>query len=398
MPAVAHDAITTADDAGLVYVSDGQSGIVRRRAGKGFYYCDPRGRPVRDEQVLARIKKLAIPPAWNEVWICPDPRGHIQAVGRDARGRKQYRYHKDWRDTRDSLKYERMLAFAAALPTIRARVKRDLARPALGRDKVLATLVRLLDLTHIRIGNFEYARDNHSYGLTTLRDRHVRIHGQHLEFHFRGKGGKDRRVAVDDAVLARIVRRCRDIPGQELFQFYDDDRRRHTIGSGDVNAYLRDCAGGEFSAKDFRTFAGTVLAAQALWRRPRPEQKGRRKQMMTRAIEQVAACLGNTPTVCRKSYIHPSVLEAYDEGARLPPALPGAKARRYRGLRPEEQRTVALLLHWQATAHQRTLGARLRASLARPPGRRRAPPSAPAKRRPAVRSPPDLAAARALAR
>ncbi|HEY8376997.1 MAG TPA: hypothetical protein VIK91_10935, partial [Nannocystis sp.] len=264
MPAPAPDARASADDAGLVYVCDGQAGIYRRRAGRGFSYCDARGRPVRDDAVLARIKQLAIPPAWTEVWICPDPRGHIQAVGRDARGRKQYRYHKHWREVRDSSKYERMLAFAAVLPRIRARVERDLAHPRLDRDKVLATIVRLLDLTHIRIGNAEYTRDNHSYGLTTLRDRHVRIAGRHLEFHFRGKSGKDRRVAVDDLVLARIVRRCRDIPGQELFQFYDDDGRRHTIGSGDVNAYLRACAGGEFSAKDFRTFAGTVLAAQAL--------------------------------------------------------------------------------------------------------------------------------------
>lgn len=370
MPTAAPDALTCADDAGLVYVHDGQSGIVRRRAGKGFCYLDAKGRTVRDAGVLARIKRLAIPPAWTEVWICPDPRGHIQAVGRDARGRKQYRYHPSWREVRDSMKYARMLAFAAALPNIRARVARDLERPALDRDKVLATLVRLLDTTHIRIGNSEYTRSNNSYGLTTLRDRHVQIDGPHIEFHFRGKSGKERRVKVDDAVLARIVRRCRDIPGQELFQFYDDDGVRHTIGSGDVNHYLRACAGSEFSAKDFRTFAGTVLAAQELWRDARPEQKGRRKQVMTRAIERVAGCLGNTATVCRKCYIHPSVLEAYEEGVAPPPALRGPQASLYKQLRPDEKRAVALLLHWQATARQRTLSARLRASLARTRGKR----------------------------
>jgi DNA topoisomerase I len=355
------DAYTCADDAGLVYVTDAQPGIRRRRTGHGFAYRDPKGRPVRDAEVLARIRRLAIPPAWTEVWICPDERGHIQAVGRDARGRKQYRYHPRWREVRDSTKYERMLAFAAALPAIRARVDRDLRRHELDRDKVLATVVRLLDTTHIRIGNPEYAHSNDSYGLTTMRDRHVRIHGKHIEFRFRGKSGKEHRAAVDDARLAKIVRSCRDVPGQELFQFYDHAGTHHAIGSADVNAYLRACSGSEFSAKDFRTFAGTVLAAQELWRAPRPEQKGRRKQAVTKAIEQVAGCLGNTATVCRKCYVHPSVLEAYEDGAALPTSLRGPKA--YQALRLEERRAVALLLERQRTAGQRTLTARLAASL-----------------------------------
>ncbi|MBZ5714826.1 DNA topoisomerase IB [Nannocystis pusilla] len=371
----APDALTCADDAGLVYVTDAQAGIRRRRVGKGFAYSDPRGRPLRDDLQLARIRKLAIPPAWTDVWICPDPRGHIQAVGRDARGRKQYRYHARWREVRDSTKYERMLAFAAALPAIRARVDRDLRRPALDRDKVLAAVVRLLDTTHIRIGNPEYAHSNDSYGLTTLLDRHVKIHGAHLEFRFRGKGGKLHRVGLDDARLAKIVRSCRDVPGQELFQFYDHAGEHHAIGSADVNAYLRACSGSEFSAKDFRTFAGTVLAAEELWRAARPEHKGRRKQAITRAIERVADCLGNTATVCKKCYIHPSVLEAYEEGVPLPTGARGPRA--YTALRAEERRAVALLLQWQATAGERTLPARLAASLKqrrRRPVRRVAPP------------------------
>jgi DNA topoisomerase-1 len=363
--ATTDEAVTCAGDAGLIYVSDAQAGIRRRRAGKGFVYRDARDRTVRDAEVLARIKRLAIPPAWTDVWICPDPRGHIQAVGRDARGRKQYRYHPRWREVRDSTKYERVLAFAAALPKIRARVDRDLRRPTLDRDKVLALVVRLLDTTHIRIGNPEYASANSSYGLTTMRDRHVRIHGGHLEFHFRGKSGKQHRVRVDDARLARLVRSCRDVPGQELFQFYDDHGGHHAIGSADVNAYLRACSGSEFSAKDFRTFAGTVLATEALWRQARPAQKGRRKQAVTRAIERVAEDLGNTVSVCKKCYVHPAVLEAYEEGLPPPDALPGRAGRSYRGLRSEERRTVALLLTWQATAGERTLSARLAASLKR---------------------------------
>ncbi|MCY1004154.1 DNA topoisomerase IB [Nannocystis pusilla] len=294
------DAHTCADDAGLVYVTDAQPGIRRRRTGHGFSYRDPKGRPLRDAEVLARIRRLAIPPAWTEVWICPDERGHIQAVGRDARGRKQYRYHPRWREVRDSTKYERMLAFAAALPAIRARVDRDLRRHELDRDKVLAAVVRLLDTTHIRIGNPEYAHTNDSYGLTTMRDRHVRIHGEHIEFRFRGKSGKEHRVAVDDARLAKIVRSCRDVPGQELFQFYDHAGTHHAIGSADVNAYLRACSGSEFSAKDFRTFAGTVLAAQELWRAPaRSRRAGASRRSRRRSSRSPAASA--TPRRCAAS-------------------------------------------------------------------------------------------------
>lgn len=364
MPTAAPDVLTCADDAGLTYVNDAAPGITRRRAGTGFTYRDPNNRPIRDAATLARIRGLAVPPAWTAVWICPDPRGHIQAVGRDLRGRKQYRYHPRWRAVRDGTKYARMLAFAAALPAIRARVARDLARPDLDRDKVLATVLRLLDTTHIRIGNPEYAATNDSYGLTTLQDRHVKLRGQHLEFQFRGKSGKQHRVALGDPRLARIVRACRDIPGQDLFQYHDPAGDHHPVGSADVNTYLRACAGDEFSAKDFRIFAGTVLAAQALAAGQRPAQKGARKQALTRAIEQVAASLGNTPTVCRKCYIHPAVLDAFEAGVTAPAALTGKHLQPFKALRQPERRAVALLLHWQRTASRRDLAAQLADSLA----------------------------------
>lgn len=367
MPSPTPDALTCAEDAGLTHVNDDAPGIRRRRAGTGFAYRDARNQPIRDARTLARIRSLAVPPAWTEVWICPDPNGHIQAVGRDARGRKQYRYHPRWREVRDGTKYERMLAFAAALPTIRARVTRDLARPELDRDKVLATVVRLLDTTHIRIGNPEYAHTNESYGLTTLQDRHAKLRGQSLHFEFTGKSGKQHRITVDDARLARIVRACRDIPGQDLFQYYDKDGARHPIGSTDVNTYLRACAGDEFSAKDFRTFAGTVLAAKTLADSERPEQKGQRKQVLTRAIEAVAADLGNTPTVCRKCYIHPAVLDAFEAGVTAPASLSARNLQPYKALRLPERRAVALLLHWQKTSKTRDLAAQLKDSLARKP-------------------------------
>lgn len=365
MPTAAPDVLTCAEEAGLTYVSDDTApGIRRRRAGTGFAYRDARGKPVRDPEVLARIRGLAVPPAWTDVWICSDASGHIQAVGRDLRGRKQYRYHPRWREVRDGTKYERMLAFGAVLPAIRARVARDLARPELDREKVLATVVRLLDTTHIRIGNPEYASTNNSYGLTTLQDRHVKLRGQKLDFAFKGKSGKQHRVRVDDARLARIVRDCRDIPGQDLFQYYDPDGARHPIGSGDVNTYLRACSGDEFSAKDFRTFAGTVLAARALAAGERPDKKGARKQALALAIEQVASSLGNTPTVCRKCYIHPAVLDAYEAGVTAPASLAGKQLQPYKALRQDERRAVALLLHWQKTAKHRDLGAKTSSQLA----------------------------------
>ena len=311
------DPVESARQAGLTYVTEGRPGLTRRRAGRGFVYRDAEGRRVRAGATLARIRALAIPPAWNEVWIAPSPHGHIQALGRDARGRKQYRYHDRWREVRDATKYTRMLAFARALPRIRARLRTDLARPGLPRDKVLATVVRLLETTLIRVGNEAYARTNRSFGLTTMRDRHVRVRGATLRFHFRGKGGKEHAVDVRDPRLARIVRRCQDLPGQELFQYIDDDGRRQSLDSADVNAYLRAIAGEEFTAKDFRTWAGTVLAALALAEVASFASKREARRNITRAVESVAARLGNTPTISRKCYVHPAVIEAYLDGVTL---------------------------------------------------------------------------------
>src|SRR5215213_10556741 len=253
-----------AESAGLRYVSDEQPGIRRRKAGKGFTYLKPGGSKVDDEATLKRIKTLAIPPAYTDVWICPHANGHIQATGRDARGRKQYRYHPKWREKRDETKFGRVLAFSEALPRIRAQVERDLSKPGLPREKVLATVVRLLDCTGIRIGNDEYARSNRSFGLTTLQDRHVEVSGSNIKFEFRGKSGKNHSVSLSDRRLAKIVQRCQDIPGEDLFQYVDEEGVRQTISSGDVNDYLREISGADFTAKDFRTWSGTVLAAQAL--------------------------------------------------------------------------------------------------------------------------------------
>ncbi len=289
-------------------------GIRRIRSGSGFRYVDASGRTIRDEDALGRIRSLAIPPAWTDVWICPRPDGHLQATGRDARGRKQYRYHPRWRDVRDETKYGRMIAFGLALPRVRARVARDLARPGLPREKVLAAVVRLLETTLIRVGNEEYARANGSFGLTTMRDRHARISGATIRFEFRGKSGVRRAVDLHDRRLARIVRRCRDVPGQELFQYLDPDGRRHSVDSTEVNDYLRRIAGREFTAKDFRTWYGTVLAARALQEFQGFDRKTQAKKNIVRAIDQVAVRLGNTRAVCRKCYVHPAVLEAYLDG------------------------------------------------------------------------------------
>jgi DNA topoisomerase I len=308
--APAPGSVAAAEAAALRYVSDGAPGISRLRAGRGFRYRSPDGSPVRGFATRRRIQTLAIPPAWTEVWICPVPQGHIQAVGRDARGRKQYRYHSRWREVRDATKYARLARFAGQLPTIRRRVREDLARPGLPREKVLATVVRLLETSLIRVGNAEYAAANGSFGLTTLRTRHVTVEGVSLRFEFRGKSGKRHVVDVADRRLARIVRQCQELPGHELFQYVDDDGRRHTIGSADVNAYLREIAGEEFTAKDFRTWAGTVLAASSL----RDENVGSEraaKRTVARAIAAVAARLGNTAAVCRKCYVHPGVIDAY---------------------------------------------------------------------------------------
>jgi len=311
------DPVESAKQAGLTYVTDGRAGITRRRAGKFFTYVDTRGRRVQDAETLGRIRALAIPPAWTAVWICPSPSGHLQAAGRDARGRKQYRYHPRWREVRDETKYARMLSFAAALPRIRARVRRDLARPGLPHRKLLAAVVRLLETTLIRVGNAEYARQNRSFGLTTMRDRHVAVSGSTLRFQFRGKSGKEHVVDVRDPRLARIVKRCQELPGQELFQYLDDGGRRQAVDSADVNAYLREIAGAEFTAKDFRTWAGTVLAALALAEIDAFTTKRQARRNVIRAVEAVARRLGNTAAICRKCYVHPAVLDAYLDGVTL---------------------------------------------------------------------------------
>jgi DNA topoisomerase-1 len=316
-PPAPADSLAAAKSAGLRYVNDGDPGIARERSGKNFRYRDATGRIVTDRATLARIRRLAIPPAWKGVWICPNDDGHIQATGRDARGRKQYRYHPDWRAVRDETKYERMIAFGRALPRIRRRIARDLKRPGLGREKVLATMVRLLETTLVRVGNEEYARANHSIGLSTMRDHHVRIGGGTLRFEFKGKGGKRHTIELHDPRIAHIVRRVQDLPGQELFQYLDDDGRTQDVKSEDVNDYLRQIAGAEFSAKDFRTWAGTVLAAIALRQFERFDTKAQARKNLVAAIERVAQRLGNTPAVCRKCYIHPAILESYLDGQTI---------------------------------------------------------------------------------
>jgi DNA topoisomerase-1 len=308
------DPVAAARVAGLRYVNDDDPGFRRRRIGERFTYLHPDGTRVTDPQTLQRIRSLAIPPAWTDVWICPKPNGHIQATGRDARGRKQYRYHPRWREVRDETKYHRMIEFGEALPAIRERVDADLVRPGLPREKVLAAVVRLLELTYIRVGNEEYARLNRSFGLTTLRDRHVAIEGSRVHFRFRGKSGKVHETGIRDRRLARIIRACQDVPGQALFQYIDSDGQRQSIDSADVNEYLREIAGQEITAKDFRTWAGTVLAFRALCALDAASSSTEAKRNLVAAIKDVAGHLGNTPAVCRKSYVHPGVIDAYLDG------------------------------------------------------------------------------------
>jgi DNA topoisomerase-1 len=308
------DPTAAAKSAGLRYVTDSMRGIVRERQGEQFRYADADGNTVDDPDTLARIKSLVIPPAWTDVWICPLPNGHLQATGRDAKKRKQYRYHPRWRNVRDEVKYERMLNFGKALPSIRATVDAALKLPGLPREKVLATIVHLLEVTMMRIGNEEYARTNKSFGLTTLRARHVKVDGKAVEFHFRGKSGVFHTIKVEDRRLARIIARTRELPGQELFQYVDHDGERHTIGSADVNDYLRAITGEDYTAKDFRTWSGTVLAALALHEFEKFDSEAQAKKNIVRAIESVAEKLGNTPSICRKCYVHPAVLDAYLDG------------------------------------------------------------------------------------
>jgi DNA topoisomerase-1 len=305
------EAMDAAEEAGLRYVSDDRPGYTRKAKGEDFEWFDADGKPIRDEQRLLRIKRLAIPPAWTDVWICPAANGHIQATGRDARCRKQYLYHDRWREVRDENKYDRIISFGKALPKIRRQVAKDLKLPGLPRNKVLATVVQLLESTFIRIGNEEYARENKSFGLTTMKDRHVEVKGAKLRFRFRGKSGREHEIDVTDRRTAKIISKLQDLPGQDLFQNLDDDGKRCEISSQDVNEYLREITGEDFSAKDFRTWAGTMLTAVGLNAQEKFETKKQAKSNINTAIKAVAKILGNTPAICRKCYVHPAVLETY---------------------------------------------------------------------------------------
>ncbi|CAN5304965.1 DNA topoisomerase IB [soil metagenome] len=344
----------------LVYVSSDEPGIGRRRTRTGFAYVGTNGKPLRDPATLKRIRSLVIPPAWVNVWICVDPAGHVQATGRDAAGRKQYRYHADFRTLRDGAKYEHLATFAEALPVLRRQVAADMGRRGLPREKVLATVVHLLDTTLIRVGNGEYARQNGSFGLTTLRDRHVAIAGDALRFEFKGKSGKAWKLRMRDRRVARIVRSCQELPGQHLFQYLDADGRHGSVGSTDVNAYLRAVTGADITAKDFRTFAGTVVAAEALAAYDGTDSLTLRKANVRAAIDRVATRLGNTPAVTRACYVHPAVVEAYLNGAL---ALP---ARRRAGLAGEEAAVMAFL-HDRVTPRRRRTAHGTPASLAASP-------------------------------
>ncbi|MET0287785.1 MAG: DNA topoisomerase IB [Polyangiales bacterium] len=333
--------VADARRAGLHYVHDRQPGIRRKRSGKNFRYLHDSGKAV-DAAALERIRKLVIPPAWTDVWICRDPQGHLQATGRDVKGRKQYRYHARFREARDETKYERLFDFASVLPRIRGKVEADLRRHGLSKDKVLAAVVRLLEVTLIRVGNEEYSRLNNSFGLTTLRDGHARIRGAQVQFNFRGKSGKEHTVSISDQKLAKIVKRCRDIPGEELFQYLDEAGERHVVDSADVNEYLRGIAGDDFTAKDFRTFAGTVLAAVALASAGPADTQTAGKRAIVDAIKQASERLGNTPSVCRKCYVHPGVLEAYLRGKVVPKVRLSAVNTSAK-LRPDERAVISFL-------------------------------------------------------
>jgi DNA topoisomerase-1 len=340
------DPPAAAKAAGLRYVHDDRPGIRREPVKDGFRYIDAKGEPVEDEATLKRIKSLVIPPAWTDVWICPQTNGHLQATGRDARGRKQYRYHPKWRTVRDEVKYERMIRFGKALPQIRKEVDRALSLPGLPREKVLATIVYLLEATMMRIGNDEYARENKSYGLTTLRNRHVRIDGSEVEFRFRGKSGVYHDVKVHDRRLARIIQRTRDLPGQDLFEYLDDVGQPHTVNSADVNEYLHTITGEDYTAKDFRTWSGTVLAAMALQEFEKVDSDAQAKKNVVRAIEAVSEKLGNTPSVCRKCYVHPAILDAYLDGTMLEGLRALAEEQlveELKDLQPEEAAVLAML-------------------------------------------------------
>lgn len=342
----AADPQKSAKAVGLHYVSDTSPGIRRQRVAEEFIYLGPDGQRIEDPQTLQRIKSLVIPPAWQDVWICPKEDGHLQATGRDAKGRKQYRYHPLWHQVRNDTKYSRMMAFGRALPLIRKRVEEDLAGPDLSRHKVLATVVRLLEATLIRVGNEEYAKANDSYGLTTMRDHHVNISGCTVNFQFRGKSGKFHSIELDDCHLAHIVQKCQELPGQELFQYLDEQGQTRTIGSEDVNAYLREISGQDYTAKDFRTWAATVLAAMALQEMKGFSTKTQGKKNVVRAIESVAQQLGNTPSICRKCYVHPAIIDTYMDGLLLDSLKRRVRRKldqKQPQLRPEEAAVLRLL-------------------------------------------------------
>lgn len=339
---LALDPVESSKIAGLRYVSDQIPGITRKGRGKSFQYFDSDGKRIRDKETLGRIKSLAIPPAWKDVWICPRANGHLQATGRDAKGRKQSRYHPRWREVRDETKFERMKLFGEALPLIREQVEKDLALPGLPREKILATIVRLLETTFIRVGNAEYARENHSYGLTTLRNKHVDVEGSTVRFKFQGKSGKRHEIDLNDRRLARIVKRCLDLPGYELFQYVADDGALHTVDSSDVNEYLRSITEQPFTAKDFRTWAGTVLACLSLAEFEAFESATQAKKNVVAAIKSVAEQLGNTPAVCRKCYIHPMVLDCYLCG-KLQATLSAAERRAPKNIHALRQEEVDLM-------------------------------------------------------
>jgi DNA topoisomerase I len=344
------DPLESTAEAGLRYVRTTGPCIQRVRCGKSFRYLGPDGRPLRDPKHLGRIRSLAIPPAWRGVWICPSASGHLQAIGRDARGRKQYRYHPQYRAVRDEAKFSRMIAFGTVLAVIRARVRQDLERRGLPKEKVLATVVRLLESTFIRVGNDEYARENDSFGLTTMRDKHVRINGAKLMFRFRGKSGLEHAIELTDRRLARIVKACRDLPGYELFQYVDENGDTCRIDSADVNQYVREISGQDFTAKDFRTWAGTLLAARELYAAGPCRGATTGKRTIVAGIKRVAARLGNRPATCRKYYIHPAVIEAYSNGSLFPAMERGEEqhaAYAGLGLRPEEYSVMVIIAEYQ---------------------------------------------------
>ena len=335
-----------AESAGLVYVSDQAPGIRRKKNGKGFSYKGTDGKAITDGPTLRRIRSLAVPPAWTDVWICPKANGHIQATGRDARGRKQYRYHPQFREVRESVKYEHVVEFARLLPTIRVKVSEHMSLRGLPREKVLATTVHLLETTLIRVGNDDYAKQNQSYGLTTLRDPHVKVNGSELRFQFKGKSGKTWRLKMKDRRVAKIVKACQELPGQELLQYIDENGVQQDVTSADVNAYLREITGTDITAKDFRTWAGTVLAALALREFETFDSQAKAKRNVRAAIERVAARLGNTPTICRKCYIHPEIVNCYLSGSLLLEIKEEVEAElrdQIAGLKPEEAAVMTLL-------------------------------------------------------